>query len=269
MRRHSGSTRLAATLAAALASGGALCAQMPDKSGLVKVEVYHEATSRLLFVCIDANADDRLNLSEAGQALETVAGIRDRTSFRRLDQNRDGFLSWPEFDAHLREVIRSGESFYLHPKRPELLRVDMVVSPEPEKDPTVMGLVDRDHSGTLSREEVLVLLNATGLDPGVIEQFPLLDLDGSGTLSPAEAAPLSVLLLRLTADYPTDRETLPPAYRRADRNGDGHLDLLELDVCLRMLDPGLGRWSDKVLKDADPDGSGTLDQEELQRAGKR
>ena len=162
MRLCIGSTRLAAALATALAAGGALCAQAPDRFGLVKVEVYHEATSRLLFVCIDANADDRLDLAEAGQALETVDGIRDRTSFRRLDQDRDGFLSWPEFDAHLREVIRSGETFYLHPIRPELLQVDMVVSREPEKDPTVMGRVDRDHSGTLSREEVLVLLNATG-----------------------------------------------------------------------------------------------------------
>lgn len=267
MRRPIGSTRLAAAIA--LATGGALCAQAPDRFGLVKVEVYHEATSRILFVCIDANADDRLNLSEAGQALETVAGIRDRTSFRRLDQDRDGFLSWPEFDAHLRDVIRSGESFYLHPRRPELLAVDMVVSLEPEEDPTVMGLVDRDKSGTLSREEVLALLNAARLPPEYIEQFPTLDLDGSGTLSRTEAAPLEILLVRLTADNPTNRETLPPAYRGADHNGDGHLDLLELGVCLRMLDPGLGRWSDKVLKDADSNSSGTLDQGELQRANKR
>ena len=242
---------------------------MPDRSGLVAVEVYEEAASRQLFMSADRNADDRLDLIEASQSLQTVDGIRDRAGFRRLDRDRNGYLGWPEFDAHLQSVLRSNEIFYLAPSRPMLLQDTPPAAVRPAADQSMMGLLDRDHNGTLSREEVQVLLSAAGLRPELIEQYPLLDTDRSGALSATEAAPLANLLPMLIAGRPRPADDLPEVYRGADRNGDGHLDRLELDLCLRLLDPGLGRWTDKVLMDADPDRSGTLDQRELQRAGDR
>ena len=237
-----------------------------DPEGLVAVDIYDEDQSRLLFASADRNADDRLDLSEAGVSLESVDGVRDRDGFRRLDRDRDGFLGWPEFDAHFRRALEAGGTFYFTPSRSVPLQVRQPKPPE-WVDLGVMGLLDQDRSGTLSRGEIQLFLGHLGLPPELIGQFPVLDLDGSGELSEAESAPLAALLPILSRPDAQGRQRLPPGYREADRNGDGHLDRLELDHCLRALDPGLGRWTDKVLTDADPDRSGTLDAGEL--AGKR
>lgn len=239
-----------------------------DAEGLVAVDTYDEDHSRRLFASADRNADDRLDLFEAGSSLETLDGVRDRPGFRRLDRDRDGFLSWPEFDALLRRVLEVGGAFYFTPSRIVLLRIPQSAPPE-QAEPGGMELLDQDRSGTLSRTEIKVLLATLGLPPQLIEQFPVLDLDSSGELSKAESAPLAALLESFAGQGSQSRMNLPRAYRQADHNGDGHLDRLELDHCLRALDPGLGRWTDKVLKDADPDRSGTLEARELQRAEER
>lgn len=237
---------------------------------VVSVFIYDQAQSRRLFASADRNADDRLDMSEAGVSLETVGGIRDRVAFRRLDGNRDGFMSWQEFDAHLRSVLKEGGTFYLVPVRPSELEVREM----PEDDPAASGApsalerLDTDGNGTVSRSEIGSLLAKAGLPPTLISQFPVLDVDKSGELSAVEVIPLAPVLARL-GPPPGAVSGLPPRYRNADEDGDGQLNRDELEVCLIFLDPGLARWVDKVLQDADANGSGGLDQRELQRADNR
>lgn len=242
--------------------------QRPERE-VVAVYVYDRGQSRRLFASADRNADDRLDMSEAGACLHTVDGIRDRKAFRRLDEDRDGFLGWREFDAHLRSVLREGGTFYLMPIRRSELDSYRPAGSEPSRsEPTVMERLDTNGDGSVSRAEIRKLLEAAGLPTNLVAQFPVLDRDRSGELSASEVAPLAPLLPQL-GSLNGGATGLPTEYRGADRDDDGKVNRSELVECLRVLAPGLERWADKVLQDADSNGNGTLDQQELRRFDKR
>ena len=61
---------------------------------------------------------DRLDLFEAAAAIEAIGSPRERDAFRRMDRDRDGFLSFPEFDALFRSVIQRGDTFRVRVCRP-------------------------------------------------------------------------------------------------------------------------------------------------------
>lgn len=77
-----------------------------------------EAQSRTLFTGCDADGDDRLDVFEAGFAIELVRGVRDVDGFARFDADRDGFVTWREFDRVLHATLDAGATFRVKVARP-------------------------------------------------------------------------------------------------------------------------------------------------------
>lgn len=270
--------QLAVATCAVLACTAALAAQtvtQPEagQSGsaaraLVTLPAYDEPSSRAAFTAIDRSADDRLDVLEFADAQEEKmpADRRDHGLFRRLDVDRDGFLSWPEFDERVRHTIRvSGEFRYRPARKP--------VAPRPPPDAEALSpaqvqnllvLLDRDRSGKVSREEFVALLTVAGLPATLLGQFVLVDGDGDRQLDLKELAALARVLPGATRPpAPAGAKSIGTAWRRADRDGDGEVSISEMEAALHGLDLYLGRWAEKVVADADRTGDRRLGPAEI------
>lgn len=221
-----------------------------------------EAASRDVFTACDADGDDRLDVFEASDALETVRGARDWVGFGRLDKDRDGYVTWPEFDAALRTTLQRGGTFRVRTVRP-------LAPPTPEPKPATpvqkfLQLHDTDQNGGLDPAEIDRFVRERGL-PGLGSQLRSLDTDHSGRLEEAELAPW---FARMPGMAPAAGGTaggtgLMPPWRDADRDRSGAIDANELAAVLRHLDPALATWARELLRALDRNGDGVLQPAEL------
>lgn len=220
-----------------------------------------EAASRDLFTACDADGDDRLDVLEAGSALEALRTPRDIEGFATIDRDRDGFVSWPEFDAHLRETLQRGATFRIRPLRPSALPVPSARPATPAQK--FIQAYDADQNGGLDKAEVDEYLrkNKLGRDAGA--QLWTNDLDHNGRLDETEIAPWleRVLGIAPPLDAPASEAQVP--WANADQDGSRTIDENELASMLRRLDPSLAHWAAGLLRALDRNRDGVLQPAEL------
>ncbi len=255
---------LLATLLAALPGAAALAQDAPPR--ITGLEVYDEPTSRAVFAAADRNGDDRLSILEVGQAFEGLGTPRAAEPFRRLDVDRDGYLEWPEFDVRFRDLVDHGGSLRVRIRFGLPARSQESARPLAEQ---AMSLLDANKDAKLAGKELELLVNVPQLPGSVAAILREFDRDGSGDLSVEEMVPLAA---RLPAQPPPEAPRqegggmLPRALAPQDRDRNGVLDAGELGNLLARFDPSLVRWRDRILRDADQNGSGALGPVEIMRA---
>tara|TARA_R110002072_G_scaffold46591_10_gene129051 strand:+ start:25376 stop:26368 length:993 start_codon:yes stop_codon:yes gene_type:complete len=226
---------------------------------------YSESTSRELFRACDGNSDDRLDVFEAADCFDVLPSPRDLEGFARIDTDRDGFVTWPEFDQRFRRGLENGGTFTVRTVRP-------FVMPEPPPQPLTplqkfIRLYDKDGDGGLSQTEIIDLLKATGLPEIVATVLMQSDLDKSGKVEEAELAPWHARLPKPADTGKSEQKAgLTQPWLDADGNLDEAIDATELTLLLRRLDPGLLRWTKNLLAALDTDKDGKLSVKELQQA---
>jgi Ca2+-binding EF-hand superfamily protein len=232
------------------------------------VQSYSESLSRDLFSACDADSDDRLDVFEASEALDAVAEPKDSAGFQRLDTDRDGFVSWPEFDQHFWTVVQRGGPFHVRPCRSlvEQARERQEARPASPLQ-SFLRLHDKNDNGGLDPDELEQMVRATNLPPTIGTQLRGLDHDRSGRVDEAELAPVWELLRPLVAGAGqgagATTGVLPPPWQAGDLDGNGRIDTEELKAVLRRLDPALARWAQYLLRALDRDGDGGLGAGEL------
>ena len=258
----------AVALCLALGPTGSLPAavfvQPQDKS--VALRVHEESTSRAAFRACDGNADDRLSIFEARQCLDHMGTLENPEGFRSLDTDKNGQLSWPEFDRRYREVCGRGGAFRIRPTHPfQVPRRATPVSQNDKAAAHVLRLGDKDRDGGLNISELEGLLVEFKLPKDIATGgFSVMDSDASGTVDQkellllVERVPVLANLARLDANG--DRKGLLAGL---DKDDDGKVTRKELDKTLRHLHPSLHRWSRKVFADADTNKDGVLEPAEL------
>ncbi len=220
------------------------------------------AQSRDLFRACDADDDDRLDVFEASDALEAVRSPRDNAGFKRLDGDRDGYVSWPEFDLALRAVLTTGSTFRVHTTRPLTESGTTPRAATPIRQ--FLQLHDRNGNGGLDPSEVAEFLRQASLPPTLSSSMRQLDGDQDGRISETELQPWFEQLSGKTLPAPTGAGSpLAPPWDAADKNHDGAIDAAELRSALRRLDPALDAWTAQLLKALDKDRDGTLRPTEL------
>ncbi len=136
--------------------------------GRTTIDVYAPSTSRELFSACDGDSDDRLDVFEASDALETLHGPTDAKGFAAIDTNRDGFVTWPEFDALFRQAIQHGNTF-----RVQTCRQFVQASPElaTARDQTPLQkfiqLIDKNRNGALDSDEIEQFVQHADLPPAL------------------------------------------------------------------------------------------------------
>lgn len=228
---------------------------------------YDEAQSRGLFRGCDGDSDDRLDIFEAAQALETIRDARDSGGFAQLDGDRDGFVSWPEFDHQLRQVLRRDGVF-----RVKVCR-RLAPGPGPRTATPLqqfLQLHDKDQNGGLDPAEIDAYLRQSNLPPQLGGLLKTLDLDQSGRIEEAELAPWferlanpGAQVIPLFGPPPAASSSLLPPWGAADVDRDGSIDAAELEQVLRRLDAALARWATRLLRRLDTDQNGKLSPSEL------
>lgn len=238
-------------------------------SGERNVAVYRESISRELFFGCDADGDDRLDLFEACDALESLGDPRDGTAFRRLDRDRDGFLSFAEFDQHFRNITQRGGTLRVRLCRKlaaDALELRTASAATPIQ--RFLQLHDQNGDGGLDPDEIDRFVRQAQLPTTTAVQLKALDLDRSGRVDEAELRPyfdtLSSSLPRgLLPPRSAGGKGLSPALADLDRDGDGTLDQDELAAALRGLDPALAGWAPALLASLDSNRNGRLEPAEL------
>lgn len=222
---------------------------------------YDAGTCRDLFRSCDQDADDRLDVFEASTALDGLRDARDIEGFARLDTDRDGFVTWTEFDATFRRALQQKGAFRVRASRP--LGGEGRGNSELQQ---FLRLYDADHDGALDPTEVDQLLRLRILPQGLGARLRTLDHDGSGRLEEAELAPWFEQLPRPqrgTPDRPGAGSLLPPPWNVCDADKDNTVAFDELALALRKLDPTLQRWVAQLLAKLDQNGDGQLQPAEL------
>ncbi|MBL8755692.1 MAG: hypothetical protein JNK15_20520 [Planctomycetes bacterium] len=218
--------------------------------------------SRDLFGAADLDGDDRLDVFEAHDALEAMRDLRDHDGFARLDRDRDGFVSWPEFDQNLQKSLQGGGTFKIR-----LVRKLTATAPEARAASPLqkfLQLHDSNGNGGLDPAEVDKFLRESELSPALGGQLKTLDHDRSGRLEEAELAPwFEQLPGKSPSDVGAPASPLPPPWSTADGDRDGILDASEWKVLLRRLDPTLERIADDLLRLRDRNRDGKLQADEL------
>ncbi|MCU0865467.1 MAG: hypothetical protein MUC36_16910 [Planctomycetes bacterium] len=224
-----------------------------------------EAQSRDLFTACDSNADDRLDIFEAGSSLSLVRGAQDTEGFGRIDKDRDGFLAWPEFDQALRRALAGGGTMKARPNR--ALAVPL---PEPRAATRLQQFLqmhDSNRNGGIDPGELDQFLRQANLPPGIASQLRLLDQDRSGRLEATELAPwLDRLAAPTPAAAPAEpakTSSLPAPWGVADADVSNSIDEAELGRVLRHLDPLLGNWAAALKQLLDRNRDGVLQAAEL------
>lgn len=238
------------------------------QNGESSADVHTEARSREMFTACDGDSDDRLDLFEASEALETLGDPKDIEAFQRLDRDRDGYVTWPEFDQHFRSIVQRGITF-----RVKTCRRLVPQAPEQQQARPLSPMqrfvqtYDKNGNGGLDPSEIDDLVKVIQLPPVISTSMKALDLDLSGRVEETELAPFFDRLRGSIAipglELPKSATALPAAWAPIDTNGDGVIDQAELKSALRHLDPTLARWAALLLKQLDRDKDGTLDASEL------
>ncbi len=253
---------LCATLLVAQAQGTKTPPDAPGTSRTFRSSC-SEATSRDLFTACDADGDDRLDIFEASDALETIRHRRDAEGFAKLDSDRDGYVTWPEFDTNLRTTLQQGGTFRVRTVRPFA-----PTAPEPKAATALqqfLKLHDSNQNGGLDTDEIDQYLRQTKLPPTLGGQLRKLDLDGNSRLEEAELAPWFETLpgrAMLGAALPTNSPLMPP-WSAADRDANGTISVEELRAVLRRLDPALDGWATELLRALDRNRDGVLQPDEV------
>ena len=128
------------------------------------------------------------------------------------------------------------------------------------------NVIDKDRSGTITREEVIVLLDsdlpfAKDMDPEMI--IEICDANGDGVIDFQEF--MSVCIDKKVLRNEDDLKT---AYQILDYNGDGHVTLEDFEGLFQGNNgSGFDRdlW-DQLLAEADVNGDGTINFEEFKNA---
>lgn len=256
------------TLSLLAAAAAAQVAPQPPQRPPVERVVRGMATetqSRNLFVGCDADADDRLDVFEAGAAIAIVHGPRDVAGFAEFDRDRDGFVSWPEFDRTLRQTLQRGAPFLVRPLRPDAPTQPEAATATPQQ--LLLRLYDADADGEIGQEEFARFVRDTGLPPLLLLTNPLaqLDADRNGKLSADELAPAMAgfPIVDPKKDPRTTSLRMPAPWGEADADRDGAIDADELAKALRRVDPRLAPWAAEILRAADKDRDGKLRGAEL------
>lgn len=230
--------------------GDLLAAQEP----WVRVLGYDERTSRDAFAGCDENGDDRIDIREATRALPNMVDSRGPVGFQTLDVNRNGYLQWPEFDAHFRSLIDRGASFNFRPAFEfhlnPMSRTPAATSRAQRIAEFTITLVALDDDPEMSKQEFAKLVTTLGQPPETNTLFPTIDTDRSGTISAAELRPIVAnvpALLELVEKSPTPLAGVDVAER------------------LERMHPTLGRWKREIIRAADKNGDGVLVESELRR----
>lgn len=260
--------QIPATLLLAAAAAAQIPTPEPAQVGPTRVEhrytgTYDESISRELFRACDENSDDRLDVFETVDTFDLLPSARDHRGFARFDTDRDGFVSWPEFDQRFRKKLANGGTFRVRTSR----TFNMPEAPPQKETPLqqFLRMFDADGDGALSPAELEKLLTATGLPPTLAGPLMASDVDGSGNIDEAELAPWFQSLPVAALTVATGQSPLPQPWFDGDLDKDGAIDLDELRAVLRAFDPSLLRWASKLLAKLDADKDGKLGGSELQK----
>lgn len=203
------------------------------------IDSYSQSRSRELFRACDADGDDRLDLFEATDTIEDLGELKDAVRFRRIDRDRDGYITWTEFDEYYRSLLQVGKALRLRPARrlPAAPSVEpgSIPAGQPRPDRPGMGqadpglptggtatgaqrplqrflqLFDRNQDGGLDAAEIEAWVKQSGLNPQFASQLRTLDADRSGKLEEAELEMFfrSTGLESLLPGAPAGPSTLP------------------------------------------------------------
>lgn len=244
----------------------------PTPPGRHVAKAWSEPESRRLFAGCDANADDRLDLFEASLALETMSSARDREAFRRFDRDRDGYLTFPEFDQHFRQTTQRGDVLRIRTCRPMPPARTQTRTPERSPSQHLLDLFDKDASGDLRDAELDSLLTGLNLPPGVAPILRGLDKNASGGIDETEltailqALPPGLLGTLNGARTATKAPALPAPWGEMDLDRNAVIDTAELARSLRQIDPELASWARQILQVADRNRDQNLSAAELEAA---
>ena len=223
-----------------------------------------EATSRDLFTATDTDGDDRLDVFETHDALDSMKDLRDSDAFARLDTDRDGFVSWKEFDRSLRTALQNGGSFRVRTQRRLVASAPEARSATPLQK--FLQLHDSNGNGGLDPAEVDKFLRESELSPALGGQLRTLDHDRSGRLEEAELAPWFEQLPGRSPEPAAGKPSpLPTPWSTADADRNGTLDAEEWQALLRRLDPTLERSAEGLRRRLDLNKDGVLQLDELPR----
>ena len=224
---------------------------------------YSLSRSHELFRACDANSDDRLDILETTDAFDMLGSAKDHPGFARFDTDRDGFVTWPEFDQRFRKGLEHGGTFRVRTSRPFVL-------PDPPPQPLTplqkfMRLHDKDGDGSLSPSELTDLLKQHGLPLELMATLMQSDRDLSKSIDEIEFAPVyQALGLPTTASTTNDASGLRQPWLGADADANQAIDPIELGALLRRLDPALLRWTKNLIEKLDKDRDGKLSAAELE-----
>jgi Ca2+-binding EF-hand superfamily protein len=220
---------------------------------------YDESMSRRLFACCDEDGDLRLDLFEARACLQAMGDPSRPEWFRRLDQDRDGFLEWPEFDRHFRAVVRAGDSLRLRLVRPLPAAKDETEQGRPTSP---LAVFDANEDGLLEADEAKALFQSLDVPESMLGLLAMFDADKDGKYSEQE---LNVPLqqFRTPAAARGEAGSLPAAMAAMDADANFAIDVFELARALRKVDPELQRWAPQILAARDRNRDGLLRTDEL------
>ena len=259
---------LLAALLAPLSAQEDAAPQSDRRAPRTSVHRYSESVSRDLFRACDADSDDRLDVFEASSAPDAVRDPQDSEAFQRFDTDRDGYVSWPEFDRSFWNLVQRGGAFHVRPCRSLVDQAPEGQEARPSSPlRDFLRMFDRNGNGGLDPEELEQMARTTNLPPAISGELRSLDLDHSGRVEEAELAPWFELLRGLVpgAGRPakTSTSTLPPPWQSGDVDQDGRIDQAEFTAMLRRLDATLVRWAAQLLRSLDRDRDGRLSPSEL------
>lgn len=238
----------------------------PGKKPPSRVQLlrYSLEASRKAFSACDLDRDDRITFREA----RTTLGVTTPQDFGLWDTNRDGWIHFPEFDKRYRKLAREGWGL-------TLLGPAAARAPKDPPPPTPLPLkklfqvLDRNRDGRVAPAEWKGTSRALSSTLSRVPHgFFGLDRNRDGTLELKEMTPLLALFPDLAGrKSPAGRagspRTLPLEMQGADRNGDQHLDLRELQLLFQKMDPGLVPWAKFILQKKDKNQDGLLSPREL------
>ena len=238
-------------------------AETKSKTERVVIREYDATRSAALFAACDSNGDDRMDIFEARAAMESTGSPTEIQWYRRLDQDRDGYLSWPEFDRFYRDLVQSGNSLQLTLARGLKASTEIVA---PRADATLretIRLFDKDQDQKLDAQEAQAMLRSVGAPPQAFGMLQLLDKDRDGKFDEADLEPHWNALQKSGALPKGGSAPGAQALAALDLDANGAVSAQELARALRRIDPQLERWAPQILAAADANKDGVLRGAEL------